>query len=169
MMIYSDDAMMNQKTRKTALAGLRERERERERTFNPDALSVKVQYFHIIGFQLTAAGYRNETEEGRVSKRWRERERGEGERRRSSDPQNDQAFHRLTSSPRRTACAFVCACTIHWMKRSPEPTNWFIAISQAGVHMLSNTITGLKMLLQVALIHVCSELKQKVLQTYFIL
>lgn len=37
-------------------------EREAERILGPDAVSVKEPYSHIIGFQLTAAGYRNESE-----------------------------------------------------------------------------------------------------------
>lgn len=92
----------------------------------PDTLSVKEPYSHTIGFQLTAAGYRNESGDGGGGwSQQRERERREGgavqeegggeERRGSSDPENDEAFHHLTSSPRRFVCESVCVCLRLWM------------------------------------------------------
>lgn len=55
-----------------------------------------------------------------------------------SDPQNEEAFHHLTSSPRRAVCAlvWVCVsqCTFDCRKRSPQPTNWFITLSRPGIH-----------------------------------
>lgn len=80
----------------------------------PDTLSVKDPYSHTIGFQLTAAGYRNESERGRVSESNRKeggtvQEEGGGEERCGlSDPWNDEAFHHLTSSPERFVCESLC-------------------------------------------------------------
>lgn len=55
-----------------------------------------------------------------------------------SDPQNEEAFHHLTSSPRRAVCAlvWVCVsqCTIDCRKRSPQLSNWFISVRGPGIH-----------------------------------
>lgn len=55
-----------------------------------------------------------------------------------SDPQNEEAFHHLTSSPRRAVCAlvWVCVsqCSIDCRKPSPQLSNWFISVSGPGIH-----------------------------------
>lgn len=50
-------------------------ERDGEKTFSPDTASVKEPYSHIIGFQLTAAGYRNENKGESQQEVGREKER----------------------------------------------------------------------------------------------
>lgn len=51
-----------------------------------------------------------------------------------SDPQNEEAFHHLTNSPRRVVCACVSRCTVDSRKQSSQSTNWFITVSRPGIH-----------------------------------
>lgn len=134
--------------------------RERERTYSPDMLHAFCQraIFSHHWLSINCSSLQNSEREGESAgagereRRIRERERveekkrgwilqemaEEEERYGLSDPQNEEAFHHLTSPPRRAVCAlvWVCVsqCTIDCRKRSPQLSNWFISVSGPGIH-----------------------------------